>query len=575
MKFTIKAKLGLILSIFLASMALLGTIGIYSLMRVDQKSDQITQIWLPGVGISNSLNTAMTEYSRAVFEHLTTGDPREMKEYERELDAIGKKIEQGFADYKGLIEGSEYASEAERKADQDRIAAIEKKWDAYYPVSAETLALSGQNRKAEAMINARITAAPLLQAAKADIEELAAFNREGSERLSREVTETYESARLAFILVIAAAMLIGSALIVWIGKGILYSIGNLLSVMRVVAKGDMRVAAEVGSGDELGELSAAANQMTANVKTLILHIQKTAEQVAASSQQLTASADQSAEATQEIARSIAGISESTSIQAGAVNAAAGEIGGVTEGIEESAAIVYTAADKTKEVVDLAKDGTDTIGSAVNEMRNIEETVGKLAEVVTKLGERSSEIGQIVDTISALAGQTNLLALNAAIEAARAGEMGKGFAVVAEEVRKLAEQSQEAAKEIGQLISQIQSETGLAVSAMDQGTMAVQKGAGVVNDAGAKFTMIYEMVSAVHLQAKNMTKTMETLAGGARKVVNSVREIDAASKDAAAKSQSVSAATQEQSASMQEIAASSRGLAQLAQEMTEQSNHFKI
>ena len=97
------------------------------------------------------------------------------------------------------------------------------------------------------------------------------------------------------------------------------------------------------------------------------------------------------------------------------------------------------------------------------MANIEKTVANSVAVVTKLGERSKEIGQIVENISGIAGQTNLLALNAAIEAARAGEQGRSFAVVAEEVRKLAEQSQEAAKQIANLIGEIQGDTDKALS----------------------------------------------------------------------------------------------------------------
>jgi len=121
------------------------------------------------------------------------------------------------------------------------------------------------------------------------------------------------------------------------------------------------------------------------------------------------------------------------------------------------------------VVDRANDGGQTIELAIAQMGKIETTVNSSAQVVSKLGERSKEIGQIVATISGIAGQTNLLALNAAIEAARAGEQARGFTVVAEEVRKLAEQSQEATKKIAVLIGEIQGDTDNAVVAMNNGT----------------------------------------------------------------------------------------------------------
>ena len=234
-----------------------------------------------------------------------------------------------------------------------------------------------------------------------------------------------------------------------------------------------------------------------------------------------------------------------------------------------------AAENTKRAVDTARQGRDTIDGAVLQMKNIEKTVNHSADVVTKLGERSKEIGQIVDTISGIAGQTNLLALNAAIEAARAGEQGRGFAVVAEEVRKLAEQSQEAAKQIGELISGIQVDTEEAVVAMSDGTKEVRTGAEVVNKAGLAFGEIVKMVDEVNQQAGDMAKTMEELASGTQKIVGSVQEIDASSKNVAAEAQTVSAATEEQSAAMQEIASGSRSLANLAQHLQEASSKFKV
>jgi methyl-accepting chemotaxis protein len=192
----------------------------------------------------------------------------------------------------------------------------------------------------------------------------------------------------------------------------------------------------------------------------------------------------------------------------------------------------------------------------------------LPKLSGKLGERSKEIGQIVDTISGIAGQTNLLALNAAIEAARAGEQGRGFAVVAEEVRKLAEQSQDAAKQIAVLIGEIQGETDRAVAAMNNGTREVKLGAEVVNASGKSFQEIAEMVTRVSGQTKEISAAIELMANGSQQIVESVKEIDELSKHASGEAQTVSAATEEQSASMEEIASSSQALAHLAMDLRE-------
>ena len=196
-------------------------------------------------------------------------------------------------------------------------------------------------------------------------------------------------------------------------------------------------------------------------------------------------------------------------------------------------------------------------------------------MVAELGDRSKAIGQIVATISGIAGQTNLLALNAAIEAARAGEQGRGFAVVAEEVRKLAEQSQEATKQISALIGAIQSDTEQAVTAMDNGTREVKLGTEVVNAAGQAFQEIVGLVGQVSDQIKEVSATIEQMAIGSQQIVGSVNQIDLLAKEAAAQAQTVSAATEEQSASMEEIASSSQSLAQLAMELRDAVGKFHV
>ena len=181
----------------------------------------------------------------------------------------------------------------------------------------------------------------------------------------------------------------------------------------------------------------------------------------------------------------------------------------------------------------------------------------------------------MDTIAGIAGQTNLLALNAAIEAARAGEQGRGFAVVAEEVRKLAEQSQEAAKKIAALISEIQGDTNKAVIAMEEGTREVKLGAEVVDASGRAFLEITTLVTQVSGQIGEISAAIKQMAAGSRQIVGSVNQMDDLSKKTSGEAQTVAAATEEQSASMEEIASSSQVLAKLAMDLREAVNKFVV
>jgi len=188
---------------------------------------------------------------------------------------------------------------------------------------------------------------------------------------------------------------------------------------------------------------------------------------------------------------------------------------------------------------------------------------------------SSMFGVLVETISAIAGQTNLLALNAAIEAARAGEQGRGFAVVADEVRKLAEQSNEAAKKIAEMIGKIQSDTGEVIIVMNRGANEVVLGNEVVRSAGDAFSKIESQIHQMIVEMKNISLAIQGTANDSNHVVTAVQDIDKVSKNTVYQTQTVSAATEEQSASMHEIASSSRNLVEMAGYLQEMVDKFKV
>jgi methyl-accepting chemotaxis protein len=377
------------------------------------------------------------------------------------------------------------------------------------------------------------------------------------------------------VIFVVIEVLISGIIIYYVSRRIAKPIEQLAATIEIVSTGNLTVAIDVDSKDEVGFLANSMKAMILSLGLLVRKIALTSEQVAAAAEELTANAENSAQANTQVAATIDEVAQGSKKQANAVDATALVVEQISAGIQRIAANANTVSGMAEKTSNAANQGDKAVHAAMDQMKIIEKSVTSSAQVVTQLGERSIEIGQIVDTISGIAGQTNLLALNAAIEAARAGEQGRGFTVVAEEVRKLAEQSQEAAKRIASLISEIQLETSNAVAAMNNGTHEVKVGADVVNNAGKAFQEIASLVGEVSCQVREISAAIQQMASGSQQIVTSVRDIGRISTDAAGQTQAVSFATGEQSASMEEIAVSSQALARMAEELQDAVRKFRV
>jgi len=368
---------------------------------------------------------------------------------------------------------------------------------------------------------------------------------------------------LVFSIIIAFNMKIGRPL------------DQLVAGAEQIAKGNLSIKINVVSDDEIGRLARNLNTMTESLRNIIIQVLQLAEQVAYSAQQLTAHAEQSAQATNEVATSISDVSQGTDKQVHTLGNTVLLVEQTSAGVQQIAANANIATTTSEQTSKMALAGGEAVRKAILQINSVRETITNSAAVVSKLGERSTEIGQILDTISGIASQTNLLALNAAIEAARAGEQGRGFAVVADEVRKLAEQSQGAAKKIATLIQEIQEETARAVLAMEKGTEEVKVGTQVVHETEDMFSDILVLINQVAEQIKDISGASQQMAKNSQAVVTQVYEINAISKNNSGQAESVSAVTEEQAAAMEEIAQSSENLARRAQELHNTVRNFKV
>jgi methyl-accepting chemotaxis protein len=565
----VSGKLLMLLILTTVSLCAVGFTGYLYLNKADRNIDEMYNNNLLSVSRLNEMRAHARAIEADILDLMLTKDNNLSREL---LTDIDKRIK-AFDNELKLFEQKKL-----EPGEQENLDQLKSNLDKYRQSRKAVIDLAVQNKDAEAYELFNNSTRPIFEAFNKNLLDLAEFNiKQASENNDMNKADSKQAINLFFVIILVSTGLV--IILGWlIERDITGNIKEAIIHLGVLATGDFSKAVpkeKLALRNEFGVLATAFDKMQHNMQNLIHQLSQTAEQLAASSEEMYASAEQSALAATQVATTITEVAGGAESQSKAIDDTSVTFEKMSENIQHAAANAGTVANTTNQTAMAAQEGFSAIENAIDQMLSIENTVNSSAKVVAQLGERSKEIGQIVDTISGIAGQTNLLALNAAIEAARAGEQGRGFAVVAEEVRKLAEQSQEAAKKIAALIGDIQSDTDRAVVAMNNGTSEVRKGTEVVNTAGKSFENINKLVETVLGEVQEITATLQQLAHGSKQIVIEIRDIGSVSRNALGHTQTVSAATEEQSASMEQIAASSQSLAKLAEELQHAIHQFKI
>jgi len=351
---------------------------------------------------------------------------------------------------------------------------------------------------------------------------------------------------------------------------------ELFKGVEETGKGNLtfKVNVNISKDETLQKIMQGFNDLISKIRDIVLGIRASAEKVFNSAQNLSSTTQEMNASSQEVAGAMNQITQGVTTQ--------------TQKIEEASRTMEQMAASLKQVKEGAENAAVSLNQSSNQvnasgkkmaemsdkMGIISETVNEAAELMRVLGGRSQEIGEITTTITNIADQTNLLSLNAAIEAARAGEAGRGFAVVAEEVRKLAENSGQAASHIGSLIRNIQAEVSKAISAIETGSKEVVEGKKVSAEVNKTLKEVIGLVDKAADMAKDIVISIDSQLGSTEKVVSAVNKVASVAEETSASVEETSSSVEEQTASIEEMSSSAQQLAQLAEDMKNLMAKFK-
>ncbi len=558
-------KIMILVVIAAIGMAVIGARGWMSLNKAGDDMTRMYEKQLQGIRIIGDMNECMRVAQVRTYQAIA--DPARAQEVKKGQIQKLEEFQKHLDEYKNLIH---------RPEAMEQVRQLEENWNKFRDGAKATMAIAetGNSRGGLASYNS-VMKKPCADL-RDNLTKLLKMAQERAAEINAQNEVDNRNAIIGMTAITVIALVILAALAILITRAITTPLGNMIDTCNRLKARDFRQTGERATrSDEFGDVERALYDMCGSVNNFMHIISDSSNLIASSSEQLTANSHETAKAAMQVAENVTSAASVVAEQQRSVDKGSEQVSMISTSVDGMRMQAEQAAGSANNAATEARNGSSEVDGSVAQIKNVEKTVSDTAELVEKLGARSQEIGSIVETITGIAGQTNLLALNAAIEAARAGEHGRGFAVVAEEVRKLAEQSREAAEKISELISDIQNDTATAVTSMQDGRRAVVEGAQSVDGLRATFDHINDLINQVSSKVTTMSKSVDGVAGEASGIADEMQAIDNGAKKVSDEMQSVSAAAEEQSASSQEIASASDALAKLALDMQAELSKYKF
>jgi methyl-accepting chemotaxis protein len=584
-----------LISGFAIVIVLMLAISVISYLNMGSINNGTTKVFDDGVVPVRQLgqiDAAMKQVRGDVYKYYFMTDERTM--LEANLYTETKNINEMIAAYDSYIGKSNSSQSAE-------FDIINKNWAIYQSEVSKIIASVKAGNQDQALVlmatgSAVVNARTAIVASVTRLQEIQTQQIEG---LLTDSNKTFRTASLMIIGLSIFALILAIVLALVLVRGITGPINKVKKGLQKMAEGDLTEKLDIKSSDEVGAMAKAFNETQNNLNKLITRLKANAVQLSSASDQLALASRQSSESTQQVATSSQQMAtgaqeQSSNTQETAKSAkqlsnvidqqsrGANEqstgvqkaVASITEKSQTMTEVVENAAG-AKQAAELAGVGAENTKQTLDGTNKIRTSSGEVATKLEELVHRSAEIGKIVAVIDDIATQANLLALNVAIEAARAGDQGRGFAAVSDEVRKMAEKSAAATKEITDLIGNVQKGVNKAAQVMESGTASVTEGYELAAKAGQSLEQILKATSNVNAQIAKISDKAQQVNTATNQLVKVMDTIGSMTVENSAATEQISAAAQEMSAQVEEMVVSSQTLKDMAVNLEESVAMFKV
>ncbi|OKP58551.1 methyl-accepting chemotaxis protein [Bacillus cereus] len=416
---------------------------------------------------------------------------------------------------------------------------------------------------------------PNMQKSIKSIRELILYNSNNAELLQKENNNSAQNTMIMFVSISLLAILI----IILIGYIIKLAIRKPLVLlqndMEKVAAGDLTTRTPYKANNELGHIVQSFNSMLDNLQQLIANVKMTTQEVISTTEGVLQDTNRASSISNEVVQTVLEVKTKIEGQVTSIQESSSSMEEITTGVQtvaESSAVVAEVAVTTTERINI---GSEVINHSILQMNSVHDVVEETSKVINKLVTRTQQIDTALAAITNIAEQTNLLALNAAIEAARAGENGKGFAVVAAEVRDLAEQSKESAKEVNHLIKSIQQDTQDTVNVMRKGQQKAVEGKEAAHKANQTFLSIMRDIDKITSQIQEVSAATEEMSAGTEEVNASLSLVSETATDVKKETLQTVNSIQSQAVSIEQISIQSNKMKEKVEELRGLVSKFNI